>query len=281
MLFVSNGCCEILYNNESFILEKGDLFFISARHSYTRRPINDIECTLHYIHFTTQDPPVQIEPTPLLKSITEIQQSLNLEAISDQPMQYPNTIYMQNEIKAMDFEKVRELIEGMNIFATDRNLMCGLQSQINLCNLFVAISHQTIKTLTDTDIKNSVSFPKKLKKALNYIVVHSNKHITLDELAEHCHVSKHQLIRYFKSSLNTTPVNYITDYKIARAKEMLYHQSPLSIKEISENLGFSSQYYFTKVFTKATGETPSAYRKRTLAFDLREHKKNTANFSGT
>ncbi len=268
LIFISSGCCEISCNNEKYILEKGDVFFVPAKQSYKRRPINDIVCTMHYIHFMTQNEPVQTEPDVLQNIIAQTQDRINTEAVSDQLIEYPNTIYLENRITDTDFEKVKKLVDGVNMFSTDRHIMCGLESQLNLSSLLVYLSHKTIKTLlADTNIKNSVSFPKKLKKALNYIVLHSNKQITLDELAEHCHISKHQLIRYFKNSMGTTPIIYITDYKIARAKEMLFHQSPLSIKEISEELGFSNQYYFTKVFTKATGETPSAYRNRTANYD--------------
>jgi len=264
LIFISDGCCEISINNESYILEKGDVFFIPAKQSYKRRPVNDIICTMQYIHFTTSGEPVQIEPHLMQDTITKTRQSIDADALSDQPINYPNTIYLKNRISGTDYEKVKNLIEGINMFSLDRHIMCGLESQVNLSHLLVYLSNITIKDfLIDTNIKNSVSIPSKLKKALNYIVVNANKQISLDELSEHCHISKHQLIRYFKNWIGTTPTNYIIDYKIARAKEMLFHHSPLSIKEISEELGFSNQYYFTTVFTKTTGETPSAYRSRT------------------
>lgn len=267
LIFISDGCCEILTNNNSYILEKGDIFFIPARQSYKRRPVNDIVCTMHYIHFTTSDEPIQTDPSTVQESITKTRQVIDNDALSDQPIKYPSTIYLKNKINGLDYKQVKNLIEGINMFSSDRHIMCGLESQVNLSHLLVYLSNITIKTLLlDTNIKNSTSIPDKLKKALNYIVINSNKQISLDELSEHCHISKHQLIRYFKNCMGTTPTNYIIDYKIARAKEMLFHHSPLSIKEISEELGFSNQYYFTKVFTKTTGETPSAYRSRTINY---------------
>jgi len=273
LIFISGGCCEISCNNENYILEKGDVFFIPAQQAYKRRPINDIICTMHYIHFTTSYEPTQTEPKLLQNFLAEARHNINTDALSDQPIQYPNTIFLKNRIRNTNYDKVLKLIDGINMFSSDRNIMSGLESQVNLSSLLVYLSHVTIKDfLSDTSIKNSVSYPDKLKKAINYIVRHSNKQITLDELAEHCHVSKHQMIRYFKNFLGTTPINYITDYKIAKAKEMLFHQSPLSIKEISEELGFSNQYYFTKVFTKTTGETPSAYRHRTINYEKNSQK---------
>jgi len=267
LIFISDGCCEILTNNKSYILEKGDFFFIPAMQAYKRRPINDIVCTMYYIHFTPSDEPSQIDPSLMQDAISKTRQSIDSNALSDIPIKYPNTIYLKTKISSSDYDKIMGLIGGINLFSSDRHIMCGLESQVNLCHLLVYLSNLTIKNfLFDINIKNSVSVPPKLRKALNYIVINSNKQISLDELSEHCHISKHQLIRYFKNCMGTTPTNYIIDYKIARAKEMLFHHSPLSIKEISEELGFSNQYYFTKVFTKTTGETPSAYRSRTINY---------------
>lgn len=276
LIFISDGCCEIAYNNEIHRLEKGDVFFVPAKQAYTRYPVNDTLCTMQYVHFTLQEDPVQTDPSVLHSSISEIQQRLNMQALSDETVQYPSTIYIENKIKNTEYDKLKDLFANINMFSTNRQIMCGMQSQVNLCNILVYLSKNTVEAiLTDSNIKNSVSFPQALKKALKYIVKHSSRQITLDELAEYCHISKHQLIRYFKRNLGTTPINYINDYKIAKAKDMLYHQSPISIKEISEELGFSSQYYFTKVFTKTTGETPSAYRYRTSNYEkLAFFKKN-------
>lgn len=268
IFFISDGCCEVSCNNENYTLEKGDVFFVPALQPYTRRPLGDTVCTMHYVHFSIEQDPVPSDLVSLYNSVSKIQQKLNMEALSDETVQYPNTIYLENKIQNTNYDELKELFASIDIFSTDRQIMCGMQSLVSLCNILVYLSKKTISAvLSDQNIKNSVSFPVKLKKALTYIVKHSNKQITLDELAEHCHISKHQLIRYFKNSLGTTPINYINDYKLARAKEMLFHQSPLSIKEISEELGFSSQYYFTKLFTKTTGETPSAYRYRTTNYN--------------
>lgn len=271
LIFISSGCCEIIFNNESFILEKGDIFFVPAKQSYKRCPINGIVCTMHYIHFSTNNEPIQTEASALQNSIAKTLERINIDAISDQPIQYPNTIYLESRMVCNDYDTLKNMVDSINLFSVNRHILCGLESQVNLSRLLVYLSHRTIKTLVaDTNIKNSVSFPKKLTTALNYIVTHVNKQITLDELAEHCHISKHQLIRYFKNSLGTTPIMYINDYKIARAKEMLTQQLSLSIKAISEELGFSNQYYFTKVFTNATGVTPSTHRSQTTNY----YKKN-------
>lgn len=145
--------------------------------------------------------------------------------------------------------------------------MCGLQSSINLCAILASLSQHTIECITNNVItKNPEKIPPNLKKAIRYIRSHYTEKISLNELAFQCNVSKQQLIRYFKDAFHVTPAAYITNYKISRAKELLFNQPQLSIGEISDELGFDNQHYFSRVFMKETGETPSHYRYRTVHY---------------
>ena len=75
-------------------------------------------------------------------------------------------------------------------------------------------------------------------------------------------MSKQHLIRCFKNYLHTTPTQYILEFKIAKAKEFLFNQQDLSIKEIANELGIDDQHYFSRMFKKLCGETPSEYKYR-------------------
>ena len=70
------------------------------------------------------------------------------------------------------------------------------------------------------------------------------------------------MIRYFKASLGTTPTKYILEFKAMKARELLYNQPDLDIKDISMILGFDDQLYFSRMFKKVTGETPTEFRYR-------------------
>ena len=84
-----------------------------------------------------------------------------------------------------------------------------------------------------------------------------------------CAVSRPQMIRYFRTFLNTTPNAYITQYRMNKARELLMNAPQMSVKEISAELGFDDQCYFSRVFTRCTGETPTAYRERVTAVGTR------------
>ena len=88
----------------------------------------------------------------------------------------------------------------------------------------------------------------------NYIMPLSNKY-----LADMCSVSQDCFIRTFKKFYDTTPKKYILNLKINRAKEML-DDNQKTVSEISYDLGFESPTYFSNLFKKKVGVTPSQYR---------------------
>ena len=268
LIIVNEGRCLITCDGSTFDLKSGDVFFIPANHSYIRRPFDNTLCTMTYIHFATKVEFEQIDVEKINKNLADAKKQLDLEILSGETrLSYPNTIYISNKTTIKNFDKLLNLSRDINLFSTRRQLLCNLQSSTALCNILLILSQQTIEALSiDPELRNSAVIPQKLRKAIGYITRHYSKQITLEELSNHCNVSKQQMIRYFKTFMNTTPIIYITDYKLARAKELLFNQPQLSIKEISAELGFDNQRYFSRVFTKHNNETPSEYRNRILHF---------------
>lgn len=77
-------------------------------------------------------------------------------------------------------------------------------------------------------------------------------------------ISTRTLNRRFKSSLDTTPVEYVTRLKINHAQELLKH-SNLTNSEIAIECGFNSTSYFSSAFKKANSTSPSNYRRMVKA----------------
>ncbi len=268
LIFIRNGSCKITYSNEEYLLHPGDIFFVPRDHSYTRSSVSNTMCTMTYIHFSLPTETGQLEPSEIQNILSEAKQRMddlflnNTPLISDQ-----NHIYLQNKFSLPNYAAVFRQLEDIQLFSNRRQLMCGLQSSIVLSSILSTLSQHTIEQISEENIINTPdSIPANLKKAIRYIRGHYAERISLDDLADECNVSKQQLIRYFRSAFQTTPVAYMTEYKIARAKDLLFNQPQLTIKEISDELGYNNQHYFTKVFIKSTGESPSEYRQRIASY---------------
>ena len=68
--------------------------------------------------------------------------------------------------------------------------------------------------------------------------------------------------RVFKKETGKTPLQYLTDIRIIRTKQLLADKKLFSIISIAENCGFSDSLYFSTCFKKHVGCSPSEYRKR-------------------
>ena len=100
---------------------------------------------------------------------------------------------------------------------------------------------------------------QKLKKALSYMEEHYPEKITLSELAAEAGVTPKYLCRSFCSLTGKTPVQYLNEYRIDCACEML-RSTEKTLIDIAVSCGFADQSYFVKWFRRLKGTTPKCYR---------------------
>lgn len=93
------------------------------------------------------------------------------------------------------------------------------------------------------------------------IELHLFSNLKLEQLAKLCNQSLSSFKREFKKEFDDSPTNYIIGKKIEKAQELL-RMTSLSINEIAYEVGFQDQLYFTRLFKKRTGMTPSNFRLR-------------------
>ncbi|HRY21943.1 MAG TPA: AraC family transcriptional regulator, partial [Flexilinea sp.] len=94
----------------------------------------------------------------------------------------------------------------------------------------------------------------------SFINAHYASHLSLDEISYEMAISKSKLCKIAREvDKNMTVGKLITQKRIEAAKKKLI-ESDMPIREISEIVGIPDFNYFTKVFKRATGSTPSEYR---------------------
>lgn len=98
-----------------------------------------------------------------------------------------------------------------------------------------------------------------LENAVTYIEEHYSEKITLEELANVAGVSRKYLGDYFRKITGKTPFEYLNDYRIERACDMLTLTN-IQVTEIALDCGFKDLSYFIKTFRSKRGITPKKYR---------------------
>ncbi|MFS0723942.1 response regulator [Paenibacillus sp. 1P07SE] len=124
-------------------------------------------------------------------------------------------------------------------------------------NRFIAEARQVIETRTaDTGNVN-------MKRLLQYIDEHYAEPLSLTELARHFHFNPSYLSSFFTSHHEEGFVDYLQRVRTDKAAELL-RAGAATIAEIGGMVGFADHSYFTKVFKKHTGLSPSRYRRQYL-----------------
>lgn len=210
---------------------------------------------------------------------------------------YYYVTFVLQEIKSgleldIDFRKFMEIFSGekisditlpvqfnkrqMSIF---QNLTTILTEQLNSTTKFNYFSAartmiDIINFILNECCRSSESIDEKfddfqIKKAKNFIEKNFSQQMSIDELSSIAALEPSYFIRKFKNTYQITPINYQMELKINAAKTLL-KTTDLRINYIAERIGVNDIYYFSKLFKKITGSTPSEFRKNYHALKAEE-----------
>lgn len=218
---------------ESLMTQKLDDLLKKLEHFIKTGDMNAVIHQLEYIFSFIKHANITLNDfkTALLKMTVTIYSVYNemVDIDEDQPMEFHDF----NEV----FEK--ENIEEIKSY------------YIQLCERLL----KKIEDLRDNDQVNLV------KRAINFILKnYSNKDLDIQFICENLHISASYFCKLFKIQTKVTIVEFITRIRLEKSKELL-KTSPMKVFEISQQVGYEDQHYFSYNFRKQTGMTPTEYRK--------------------
>ena len=100
-----------------------------------------------------------------------------------------------------------------------------------------------------------------LKRMLEFVRTHYQEKISVDAIAAAGGVCRTKCCQIFRRFLNHTPNEYVNSFRLEKGMALL-KSTDLTITEIAGLCGFSGASYFTEMFTRQKGMTPTAYRKQ-------------------
>lgn len=159
-------------------------------------------------------------------------------------------------------EAVTELFE--KIYTSFRNQSPGYRHEIKgYTNLFAAylIRRQTWEMLSESLYLNRMQKLDKINNAVQYINENFGDKITTVQLARLTHLSEGHFCNIFKEATGLTAKEYINEVRVKNAAELIA-STDMTITEAAMYSGFPDANYFTKMFKKVTGKTPSSLRKK-------------------
>lgn len=135
-------------------------------------------------------------------------------------------------------------------------------TKIKECQTFTEILgvYETCVKYWNEEQEENSGLSRQIREILHYISEHYQEDITLEQVARTVELSRTYVCGLFKKEMGINLTNYITAYRIEKAKELL-KSTNLKSYEIAEMVGFLDESYFSRAFKKVTGQSPSSYKK--------------------
>lgn len=218
-----NSDCEMIINGIEYKVGRGSI--VLTRPGDER--VNYSFYTCDAVHFTTQDPALKefIEKIPIVINVYDY----------DYHYGFFKRIYKH-------YSSVDEVDLKFYITSDILYYLCFLRHESNGLNSL-----------------NGYISPS-LYKCVNYIKNNYSEKISLDDVAGKSNVSVSYMHKLFKKTFNKTPLEYLTEIRIQKAKYLLIATN-MKISDISEKTGFESSTNFYITFKAKVGMSPSSFRK--------------------
>jgi len=156
--------------------------------------------------------------------------------------------------------------ETKNIVAQKLKALSGLSSLdqlLQLINIFQLLANSMETEILNDDL-NSKNFILKDKIRMGaiyeYIDANYHKKPNVNVVAQKVNLTTPAFCRYFKRQNNMTFTEFVNQYRIERAKNLLMQNH--NVSETCYAVGFESISYFNKLFKQITGENPSDFKRR-------------------
>ncbi len=249
LVIVLEGSATHNVNDEKYHISCGDVFVIGGDtvHGYT---------DLKDFHIYN----IMFKPEAINFSQYDITKSVGFHALFLVEPYFNKNHGFKNKLKLSpsDFLSIKALSDRiLSEYCAEKE---GRETIVNA--LFLSLVVELSRLYSDTDkhsdksVKNDII---NIAKTASYIETHFSHDITVSSLAALIHYSERHFARLFKETYGMTPVDYILSIRLKNACAML-SDTNLSISEIALQSGYSDNNYFSRVFKKKIGVTPSQFR---------------------
>ncbi|GKX67303.1 AraC family transcriptional regulator [Inconstantimicrobium mannanitabidum] len=239
----------VFIEDEKIILSPGDGIFINSNILHQIKPYNNNNCMMFSIDFDatliggTEDSLIG------KKYVTPILENSNLKFIS-----LKASVQWQKEI----LDNLKKVFELSN----EKSYGYELEMRNHLNIVWLNMLKEMKEEIKDLEPLKSYD-DERVKASIQYIQQHYIGNIQLDNIAMAANISKSECCRSFKRILKITPFEYLMEYRVSKAAELLL-RSNKTISNIALDVGFNGISYFGKVFKKYMNCSPSEYRNKKL-----------------
>ena len=211
-------------------LQSGQLLIIPRHRRHTYWAADDAPWSIYWMHFVGDDVGYYLERTPGPGKPAGVARAAEREAVW----------------------LFRGTLSALNSGYALSNLIYAAQSASHILSLLLYRN-------SALPLRASQAGPSRLESTIEFMLEHLAEPLHLRDLAAHAGCSVSQFIDWFRNQTGQTPMAHFTQLRI-RAACRLLDLTTRSVKAIAIETGYADPYYFSRVFTKGMGVSPTRYR---------------------
>ena len=152
------------------------------------------------------------------------------------------------------YEIIKEMLSYHQLTPANE---CYLQSKLYL--IFAKLHEALQSVYNKVELNNNFY----VTKAIEYIEKNTFTNLSVNDIARYLNISRSHLYALFKQELNTSPQQFLTNAKIANARELL-SKTKIPIYSVALSCGYKNAFAFSRAFKQVTNISPREYRQHYL-----------------
>lgn len=257
LYIILDGVMYLTEGDTDYTLKPGDFILLDPSRLHFGR--KGSRCFYYYIHFSI---PGIRETSYSPEDYAQIlfRQRTHCNALTEEAAPDNSPILLPKYFHLPDHSCTRLQHYAKNILLSYHNPIEFHAQTANclLLSLFIMMhQHLTDHTLG----KNEQASHALSLEIIAYLKIYYPEKITGERLEKHFYKNFDYINRTFKKAIGKTIFQWLNDYRISEAQKLL-QSNYYTHKQIAEKTGFSNEFYFSRVFKKLTGTTPSEYQRQ-------------------
>ncbi|MCC2686728.1 MAG: transcriptional regulator, AraC family [Paenibacillaceae bacterium] len=249
-IYVLQGRMQVIEDGQEYILQEGDVFFLKRGIRHWGGAGTLPGTLTFWIHFYDTIPAQDDGETKkgdLGDWVPSPSYQVFLPGHYDLTLELPKLAQIHN-IPFMN-RKIKELYE----MYTSSRYYHHFQVSLGAMDIFLDVLRASMNTRSAGGKTDAL-----VQKLIRYLEKHCAEELATEQIAERFRMNYHYISTIFRNRVGTSIFKYHEKLRIYHAAELLKNTS-LNVSEVSDKIGFKCPYYFSRVFKKLMGESPSVY----------------------
>ena len=248
MVYIDRGECDIVADDAILHLKQGEMYFHKPHEKHMLKIIKGIAPNIFIISFTSHSPAMQYFENRKIEASMSSKQHIAAiihEASNTFDLPFNNPKMRKLKLKPED-----------SLWAGNQTIVIRLELML----IEIVREKHYYMSNRKMFLPKEIIEDEFILKIIDFMEKRLYGKFTMDELSAEMSFGKTYISRHFVKSCGCSVIDYFTKMKVNESKRLI-RESKYNFFEISEMLMFSNSHYFSTIFKKTTGMTPSQYKK--------------------